>query len=417
MKPFLSFLLATLTAATAWGQLPPEVDTSEATRIGNRVAVVGEGPRNADDAAFIAAMATPEDDSGKWFVTVWGMKGCEPCKALVKAFEKDPNLTAFVAAPAGGMAWAHFNYYQIEDRTQAWRAKNYKVESGPFPIVIIQPPLNKSFGNPSTVVDRIEAKDSGDPAKLKERIIKSVKLYCSKLQAPPTPGPRARTLGPKILLPNEAEDEVETSGGIAQAPDVGQAPAPALPAGTNPPFSTPPPAFQINPTFPLYPPTPPALTLEQIKAASPDADAAFWLGQLELKPTSPEIVRQTWELAKLKKQTEEATKKAAEPSAPSAPPSNPPTPPTNTDNAPSLPMGPLGILGSMLAGGGLLGLIIGGLNLYRKFRLSTGQQPILNDQQFQAMQAALMAVGMILMPNGKIVPAAPPPQPSNNPAP
>lgn len=239
--------------------IPPaskqQVDWSEVARWGDRVVVSGTGAQQSvDSMMFTMAMAPPEDDSDMWYITVWGMKGCVGCKALVKGFEENDNLTPFVAVPPGKKkAWAHFNYYQLEDPTQKFRFKEFKVDGGPFPIVTIQPPRNKMFGDPRVVVDRIEARDCVQPANLKKRIIKSVDLWCKKLQQsgyqPPIEmldhyGFHSKGYGYEQTGPVAADKSIDKIGG---------------PWGPDPPQPVP-----FNPQFPfgpnVNPAAPPAVT-------------------------------------------------------------------------------------------------------------------------------------------------------------
>ena len=133
--------------------MPPpsekQVDKTEILRWGDRVLESGTGVKSDPaDLLFTAAMAPPEDDSDCWFLTVFGMKNCPACSKLLKDFEQT-ELAAFVAPPPGKTkAWAHFNYYQHGDPFQKDRFKSYKVENGPYPILIIQPPRNGKYGRP-----------------------------------------------------------------------------------------------------------------------------------------------------------------------------------------------------------------------------------------------------------------------------
>lgn len=182
-----------------------EVDQSEILRWGDRAVVSGEGPGDDADVLYSMAMATPADDSDQWYVTVWGHSKDPATLQLVQAFERDPHLAAFVAAPpsnaaGGGQAkrpWAHFNVYKADDPLQKWRFEKFAVPlTGPLPIVTIQPPRDGSFGGVikqgnetrMVVVDRIEASQLGsrtaavDPQQLARRIQASVALWCQKLK-------------------------------------------------------------------------------------------------------------------------------------------------------------------------------------------------------------------------------------------
>lgn len=256
----LRFLLAFTVAVFAclpplWADDPlpaaskDQVDWSEVARWGDRVVISGEGARqDVGEMLFTMAMAPPEDDSDMWYITVWGMKDCPACKSLLKAFETDNALTPFVAVPPGKKkAWAHFNYYQLEDTTQRWRFKDFKVENGPFPIITIQAPRNKMFGDPRIVIDRIEARDCGRPAAVGKRITDSVNLWCKKLQQsgyqPPIHAMEAygySGYGHRQTGPVTVEQDIPRGG----------------PWGPDPPQPV-----QINPQFPFGPSQNPAVTV------------------------------------------------------------------------------------------------------------------------------------------------------------
>lgn len=205
MKRYLLGALALLAALPCLAQEPDpvgkpgEVDFSEVSRWGDRVVVSGEGARDAADILFSMAMAPPEDDSDQWHITVWGHSKDPASLAIVKGFERDANLSPFVATPPSETkrrAWAHFYYVQADDPTQAFRFQQFGIPlAGPFPIITLQPPRNGSFGglvadqtasgertSRLVVVDKIEAKNIGQPAELRRRIQASVALWCRKLQ-------------------------------------------------------------------------------------------------------------------------------------------------------------------------------------------------------------------------------------------
>ncbi len=201
-------------------------------------------------AAVTWAKVGPYCAIGEWLRIPAG------CKMLHAAFEKDPNLTPFVAIPPGGKnAWAHFNEYIWEDTTQQWRFKEFKTERGPFPIITIQPPRNKVFGDPRIIVDRIEAKDWRDTASLKKRITTSVEKYCKKLKEggyiPPAHALEKHgfTSPSGLKLLNISEE----SYGHGQKPaDESKEPITG-PWGPDPPAPQP-----FNPNYPQFPPNGPA---------------------------------------------------------------------------------------------------------------------------------------------------------------
>jgi len=159
-------------------EVPPpsekQVDMNEVYRRGDTVVVVGEGPRSGPKENFIEAMEAPADDSHKWFITVWSRKDCQPCAKLKYDFEHAPELLAFVAATEEQKAWSHFNIYYGDDATQEWRRKLYKVER--YPTIVIQPPLDCSWGEPSNVVFYQVGYD-GIPQNLANAMAKNIRMY------------------------------------------------------------------------------------------------------------------------------------------------------------------------------------------------------------------------------------------------
>ena len=175
-----------------------QVDTHEILRMGDRVAITGDGHRDDGESLFAAAMAPPADDNDQWYVTLWGHSKDPATEALRKAFERDPNLACYVAAPPGEgkRPWAHFNVYYADDPMQRFRFEKASIPlTGPFPVVTINTPRDGSFGGlidgvgqdgkkqqQAVVVDRIEAGKLG-PADVGKRIGGSVRLWIKKLQA------------------------------------------------------------------------------------------------------------------------------------------------------------------------------------------------------------------------------------------
>lgn len=175
-----------------------EVDWTEVGRRGDAVSVAGTGIRSAEDVLYNLSLATPEDDSYRWNISVWGPSTDERTQALKRAFETDANLSPFVAQPPaalGGKPWAHFQLFHSDDPMQTWRYQKWDIPStGPFPVVTIQPPRNNSWGGVTTVrgtdgkdhtvmliVDRIEADQWKTYADLRRRIQASHRAWIDKL--------------------------------------------------------------------------------------------------------------------------------------------------------------------------------------------------------------------------------------------
>jgi hypothetical protein len=255
----LALLLGLLLAAApvlAQNDPPPglpitgQVDQSEIIRWGDRAIVSGEGPKAADELLYSMAMAPPADDSDQWYVTVFGRSNDPATLGVVKAFETDAHLAAFVAAPPGEgkRAWAHFNVYFADDPMQGFRFKEFQIDvNGAFPVVVIQPPRDGSFGGiittqidgkPATrqvVIDRINAGDIGKPADVQKRISGSVALWCHKLQA--------SGFVPPIKVAKKVSGEQRSEPRLVKSDSHGQVAFPWGPA-------TPPAQPAINPQWP-----------------------------------------------------------------------------------------------------------------------------------------------------------------------
>lgn len=285
MKPFLAralrrgaavwyfALLAAAAGPVAAGPLaaqepprPPELvgkhelDDSEISRRGDLVTVTGEGQRNTAELLFTMAMAPPADDSGQWFVSVFG-RGDAASTGLVKAFETDPHLAPFIASPREGVpAWAHFNFYRLDDPTQQWRLKEFGIDpAAALPIVIVQPPRDGSFGGivktkdargqevtRMVVIDRIDGVNiqaAGAAEALRRRLTASVKLWNETLAknnfVPPAKVVRRFTEDADRLAKSDSHGQ-----GELQRDEHGQ--QPAFPWGPQ----TPPPATPVHPVFP-----------------------------------------------------------------------------------------------------------------------------------------------------------------------
>lgn len=253
----LLFLLLAFAAGSLLAQQPAplEVDTAAVLRRGDMVTVMGEGPRSGPDEMFIAAVAPPEDDSDQWYVTLFVDEKL-PSTQLKAAFQKEPALNCFVAAPAGNRPWAHFNVFNGGDRTQKWRIERYKI--GSYPTIVIQPPRNGDFGPPDNVVVHIAGFD-GDTAALAKKIQEGVRFYTAKMveqgKAVPKRATSAWTLG--------------GNRGWGQQV-IGQ-----QPPGVDPPFDTPPRADNQTPVYVPFPPAP--AQPQQPAQGQPGSDLAVTL--------------------------------------------------------------------------------------------------------------------------------------------
>lgn len=169
----LGLVVATAFAARARAQ---EVERQEVLRLGDHVQHV-DGFRSPDDDAFVDVMGPPADDNHKWFITVVSTKGCPACARLKADLARDPYLRALVNVSDPKQSWSHFNSYLYEDESQQFRWEKIKLAG--FPTVLVQPPLNKKYGDPATVVFQTTGYD-GNGQKLATKITAAIKAYLAK---------------------------------------------------------------------------------------------------------------------------------------------------------------------------------------------------------------------------------------------
>lgn len=174
MKRWL--ICATLAAwpAWVWGQ-EQEVDQSAVLRLGEFVQHV-DGTQGLQDADHIvAATSPPEDDSHKWFVSVITSEACTPCEILKNEWRTSPYLQSIANPDDAKKSWAHFNSYKAEDQSQAFRFEKIKITG--YPTVIVQPPRNGKYGEPSTVVFQRAGYVAGGAEDLAKQIMDALKQY------------------------------------------------------------------------------------------------------------------------------------------------------------------------------------------------------------------------------------------------
>lgn len=180
----LSLMVLTTMPTFALAQTtPPEVDQAEVMRLGDLVQSMGENVRASSADAFVTAMGPPASDADKWFISVLSMKGCAGCENLKKDWSTNPWLLALANPTDPKQSWSHYQVYDKDDRSQAFRFENIKVTA--YPTILIQPPRSGRYGEPATVV--YQSVYGGDPEKLSRAITGAIRQYISKLQTPPTP--------------------------------------------------------------------------------------------------------------------------------------------------------------------------------------------------------------------------------------
>lgn len=233
----------------------PEVDVAEVARWGDHVQYVDglHGDASAEQLAG-DALSVPADDNHKWFITIFGMKGCPACsrlKADIKADqEAQRHLGAFITLAADDdthsstkKGWSHYNYLRIDDEAQKFRCEPFAVKR--CPTIIIQTPLNEKFGPKGTVIFRREGYD-GRPDKLAADMAEAIRAYVKKISEPrAAAGGQYAARGGYRAGPNDAEG---LWGGpydppFAPPPKNDPVPGPSpfvLPDFNIPPLNTPP---------------------------------------------------------------------------------------------------------------------------------------------------------------------------------
>lgn len=157
----------------------PQVDEAEVLRMGDVVQHIDGLKRAGPEDDFVEVMGPPENDSDKWFISVITSRNCAACERLKADWARSPWLLALAVPDDPKESWAHFNIYQREDGSQAWRFENVQVTE--FPTIIVQPPRNRRYGDPSTVV--FQGTYGGDPRRLAQDISRAIRLYLKKARA------------------------------------------------------------------------------------------------------------------------------------------------------------------------------------------------------------------------------------------
>jgi len=173
-------ILLMVSARSLAGQSERDVPRTAQAEIARRGALVErvDGLQLANDAsaAVAAAMQPPADDSHKWLFTIVTTRNCRLCEELRRDFETDGRLKSWVDTKDYTKSWAHLHVVQIEDQSQLWRWKDFRPSA--FPTLIVQPPINGSWGDPHTIV--YARQGYLKPAELDEAIRKAIQLYSAK---------------------------------------------------------------------------------------------------------------------------------------------------------------------------------------------------------------------------------------------
>jgi len=186
-------------------------------------------------SAIALAMQPPEDDSYKWLFTLVATKNCQWCEQARRDFDNDPKLAAWVNTKDYAKSWAHWQVVQIEDKSQEWRWKDFRPTS--FPTLIVQPPVNGSWGDSHTIV--FAHQGYLKPVDMDAAIRKAIQQYAAKVY----PRRLAWSAAPTAQQPHVLHAGFQQA--IADPP-----------SGWTPPV-TPPAPLPPLPGTPMYPTVPP----------------------------------------------------------------------------------------------------------------------------------------------------------------
>jgi hypothetical protein len=349
---------------------------------------IADAVRDTIEQAIGDALAVPPDDSHKWFITLVAMPGCKPCESLRYDFMHSEHLKPWVAYGTDGRvdhknSWAHFTIVQSTDATQSWRFTKFKPRA--FPTLIIQPPFNGSFGNPSTMVGLWEGYD-GDANELNKEMREAIVRYVAKV-APQHIQWKA----------SQSASTASPEGGIAQGfvSTYGRDPPVA------PPSILPPP----QPGQATIPPGPSHASMEELLVAIPEADLAFLREQVSKKATLEEA-KSAWADKKYAeksaaldaklKELEEKAKRVFPPPVEPAP--NLPTP--DRDGHTVVPTDPTPARDTLIGAGLVLGIplsvvvgiVVVGLLIVRAIRKKNDLPPALPSPIPQTMDSINLQV-------------------------
>lgn len=395
-------LLPTLVVA----QVAPEVDQAEVRRLGNLVHQMGVGPQADGVATFLEAMGPPASDADKWFISLMSTRSCVPCIQLKQAFGTDPWLKALADPNDPKKSWSHFNVYDAQDRSQAFRFDKLKIEA--YPTIVVQPPRSKKYGDPSTVV--YQGAYGGDPKKLATDITTAIRRYLAKLDQVNAAAEPVKSVGFGADPPWQPAPKVDPVLPVLPTPpvDVVEIPPP-LPV-TPPPTPAPTPVPQPVTPAPVPKPEPqpqpddhkPSLRLEAVVVTDADSpsDAATETrireviqGLRKQRGQHLKVRRIDWQdaSARYPLQRDEVPvvlvtnngRIEDKISASLLPFVDPPTEPATLTNLPWSSV--LTLLTTGFSIPAIAGLAIWGLSVWRSRRKQSGQPTLLNDAAFQQL--------------------------------
>lgn len=219
---FICAICAICGLALAQPPSEPQVDMAEIRRLGDHVQYV-DGDAKTSSGDYVEVMGPPADDNHKWFISIVGSKGCAACARLKADLKTDEYLRALITVHENDdnhsdtkSSWAHYTYYLADDASQKFRWEKIKLSG--YPTIIVQPPLNKKYGDPATVVCQITGYD-GDGKKLATNIAAAIKTYLAKQAERRQQGHRAQ-----LVSIVKARDEGRGARGEEDSPPEPPAP-------------------------------------------------------------------------------------------------------------------------------------------------------------------------------------------------
>lgn len=165
-----------------------EVVREEIIRRGDLVEHVTGDIHEADPlVAAISQIAAdvPRIETDKFHLSVVTKKDCPACDALKKQWETDAVLRAYAVPESPSDSWAHLTIYDYDDKLQQWRwtpgpSNPNPVKISGFPTIMLQPPRNGQWGDPSTVIYKCVYE--GDSQKFSREMNAALKRYVALQQ-------------------------------------------------------------------------------------------------------------------------------------------------------------------------------------------------------------------------------------------
>jgi hypothetical protein len=142
---------------------------------------------------FAEAVKPPQTDTDKWYLTVFTAPKCAPCEALKSAFRSDETLKAWANVDSPKDSYVHYTEISATDITQDWRRKHAPAliellkQNKAYPLVVIQPPLDGSYGDPQTCLPPIVGYTNA--ADLVYKIRETTRLYVETTNNKSKPNP------------------------------------------------------------------------------------------------------------------------------------------------------------------------------------------------------------------------------------